>query len=503
MSNEKDNPAQGEFSFNKGGKSTLPRLLRYALASPIERPAIRQRLVTDVAAAAADLREIGAAWLAHPEGLSASLGAALDIRAGAEKQIEFATLAACVRLLGIPDASQFAADHCGVAAALAATIEQHRSGISAEARARLEAALIGWSLVASGAFEPRGGLAIEVAELHALSRIQWIEEAVLRREEDRRREEEAAQEAEEAEDGDDVAKGEPNEPLARSGFIPVCSIDNDAVKSKKLADIVVGHTHVINHALPLATTPDIVAVRKQLVFEFPYAEGVIDRILQDLIGRPTIRLRPTVLVGRPGGGKSRFARRLGELLGVGAWRFDASQIDGAVFAGTARRWASAEVCHPFLAISRARVANPLVLIDEVEKSGTRSDYGRLWDSLLGFLEPETAVCYPDPALQTNVDLSHVSYVATANALDPLPAPLRDRLRVVEFPVPRAEHLDALLPSVVADYSRQQGFDSRWITPLSATDRELLASHWTGGSVRRLQRLVEAILRERERTTPRQ
>jgi ATP-dependent Lon protease len=89
-----------------------------------------------------------------------------------------------------------------------------------------------------------------------------------------------------------------------------------------------------------------------------------------------------------------------------------------VFGGTDRRWDSAEPCHAFLAIAQGKIANPLVLIDEIEKAATRTDYGRLWDCLLGFLEPETNARYPDPALQTNLDLSQVSYVATANSVDP-------------------------------------------------------------------------------------
>jgi ATP-dependent Lon protease len=67
-----------------------------------------------------------------------------------------------------------------------------------------------------------------------------------------------------------------------------------------------------------------------------------------------------------------------------------------------------------------------VLIDEIEKAGTRSDYGRLWDCLLGFFEIETSVRYPDPALQTNLDLSQVSYVATANNLDRARLPMITR-----------------------------------------------------------------------------
>jgi ATP-dependent Lon protease len=162
----------------------------------------------------------------------------------------------------------------------------------------------------------------------------------------------------------------------------------------------------------------------------------------------------------------------------------------------------AEPCHPFLAVAAGRIANPLVLIDEIEKSGTRSDYGRLWDCLLGFFEPETSVRYPDPALQTNLDLSQVSYVATANSLDPLPAPIRDRFRVVTFPKPAAEDLDSLLPAVIADLAKERGLDQRWVPPLNGTERAAVAQCWRGGSVRRLRRVVEVILRERDIRAPR-
>lgn len=233
------------------------------------------------------------------------------------------------------------------------------------------------------------------------------------------------------------------------------------------------------------------------MFEFPCAVDVIDFALADLVGRTTVRLRPLLVVGEPGGGKSRFARRLGEVLGLSVWRTDASRSDGAVFGGTDRRWYSAEPCHPFLAVAQGRIANPLVLIDEIEKAGTRSDYGRLWDCMLGFLEPETNARYPDPALQTNLDLSEVSYVATANSLDLLPSPLRDRFRVVTFPKPSQEHLDELLPAVIADLARERGLDRSWVPPLDGVERATVARHWPGGSVRRLRRIVEAILRERD------
>jgi ATP-dependent Lon protease len=169
-----------------------------------------------------------------------------------------------------------------------------------------------------------------------------------------------------------------------------------------------------------------------------------------------------------------------------------------VFGGTDKRWYSAEPCHPLLAIAQARHANPMILLDELEKAGTRSDYGRLWDCLLGFLEGETAARYPDPALQITLDLSQVSYVATAaNSLDPLPPPLRDRFRVIAFPKPCAADLDALLPAVLADLGSERRLDPRWMAPLSGDERDLVADHWRGGSVRQLRRILEVILRARD------
>jgi hypothetical protein len=277
----------------------------------------------------------------------------------------------------------------------------------------------------------------------------------------------------------------------------VARLSNEEMKNVKLKDILGPLKSAINAALPLVEVPSLHQVRNTLIFEFPYAAEVIDFALADLVGHTTVRLRPLLVVGDPGGGKSRFARRLGEVLGLSVWREDASRADGAVFAGTDRRWYSAEPCHPFLAVAAGRIANPFVLIDEIEKSGTRSDYGRLWDCLLGFFEPETNVRYPDPALQTNLDLSQVSYVATANSLDPLPGPIRDRMRVVTFPKPSADDLDALLRAVIADLARERGLDQSWMPPFDGVEYAAVTMNWPGGSVRRLRRIVEAVLRERD------
>ncbi len=284
--------------------------------------------------------------------------------------------------------------------------------------------------------------------------------------------------------------------------VVIAEMDTAEMRSPKLKGIIEPVQHALNVALPLHPTPPLDQVRSTLMAEFPYAVEVIDLVLTGLIGKPTVKFQPILLVGEPGGGKSRFARQLGEVLGLNSWRVDATQADGSTLGGTDRRWHSAECCHPLLAIARGRIANPLILIDEVEKAATRSDYGKLWDCLLGLIEPETSSRYPDPALQIPLNLSHVNYVATANSIDPLPSPLRDRFRIVNFLKPTLKDLDALLPGLIQTLALERGIDKRWIAPLDDIERATIASTWPGGSVRKLQRILEAILQTRDRTAPR-
>jgi hypothetical protein len=257
-------------------------------------------------------------------------------------------------------------------------------------------------------------------------------------------------------------------------------MDDVEINSPKLKDLIEPVKPVLNAALPLVETPPLDRIQSALMMEFPCAVDAIDFALADLIGRPVVKMRPLLLVGEPGGGKSRFAHRFGEALGLPIWRIDAAQSDGSAMGGTDRRWHSAECCHPLLAIARGRNANPLILIDELEKAATRTDYGRLWDCLLGLFEPETSSRYPDPALQIPLDLSHVNYLPTANSLEPLPAPLRDRFQIVMFPKPTIEHLDALLPSLLQAIATERGVHARWIAPINAIDRAAIAKHWPAG-----------------------
>ena len=254
---------------------------------------------------------------------------------------------------------------------------------------------------------------------------------------------------------------------------------------------------IVGKRLPLATAPDIARVRATLRDEFPHVWSQIDVLLSGLAEGETIKMRPTLLVGPPGGGKSRLAARVAEELMIGLHRIDGAGSSDNAFGGTQRRWSSGEHCQPLEAVRRHKIANPMMLIDEIDKAGNGRINGSLENALMPFLEIETARAFRDPYANSECNLSHVNYVLTANSDTVLPSPLRDRLRVIRVPEPSIEHLPAIARSIVNDMAAASGADPRWFEYLNDGELAVAEGLWRGVSVRRLRNIVERILAYRE------
>jgi hypothetical protein len=485
----------------------LPRILRVAFLINQRSPDIHDRLVADIETLRPGLPLTATFANVDDPAMALALAKDLDRCAVADDEPELRHIADCVRLVSLPMQKDLAAseDYRRVTQTLMNVLSRLPDDIDPQLAADVETFCVGWAAMPALQHRlpryKRPGLvaATQASTLGDLTATRRVEAVRIRIEE------EAASQLGEAEDTD-------NQPTPREQVLPssasgqhqriVAQLSQKELKSTRLKEMLPQFEGVINKAVPLVAPPPLDKVRKTLLFEFPYAQNVIDTVLADLIGMPTVRLRSTIIWGEPGGGKTLFARRLAECLGVFCWRTDASRSDSC-FAGTDRRWSSAEPSHPFLAIARAQHANPMVLLDELEKAsgvvgGNRVDgVGRLWDCLLGLTEVENSIRYPDPFFQGPVDLSQISYLATANSVDRLPRPLLDRFRVLKLALPSRDHLDALLPAVITDLARERGLDARWMAPLDADEHAAIASAWNGGSVRNLRRLVEVILRDRD------
>jgi hypothetical protein len=248
----------------------------------------------------------------------------------------------------------------------------------------------------------------------------------------------------------------------------------------------------------LLMTPDLREVRDALRTEFPHATAAIDLMLVDLRPGEPLRFRPFVLVGQPGCGKSRLVRRMAELLGAPLRRYDAAGSSDNSFGGTPKRWTSALACFPLQAVADYKIANPMALIDEIDKAGIGHSSGNLAQALMPFLERETSSSYPDPGLEVECDLSHVCYAMTANDDAKLPSPLKDRLRVIKVKSPGIEHIDGLAASIMQDLAVELNQPASFMAALAPDELAVVAKAWgDAGSVRKLQKIISATVTARD------
>lgn len=154
-------------------------------------------------------------------------------------------------------------------------------------------------------------------------------------------------------------------------------------------------------------------------------------------GQQGLRLPPLLLDGPPGIGKSRWARRLGELIGAPVTVIEATGEQASFgVVGSQRGWGGAYPGRLIQTVLQHVVANPVIVVDEVEKAGTpTSNRGQsfgLAEALLPLLEPMTARRWSCPYFQVKFDMSWVAWVLTSNDLRLLPEPLLSRCTVIRL-----------------------------------------------------------------------
>lgn len=226
--------------------------------------------------------------------------------------------------------------------------------------------------------------------------------------------------------------------------------------------------------LQLAVVPNNINEKlNELLLKFPNFIEVIEfyreqLALAQIADSSHFVANPLLITGQPGIGKTAFCHDLANIMTA---HFELISLSGMtagfVLGGMSSSWAEGKPGRIVEALARGCCANPLIVVDEIDKSGGDKRYDPL-GSLYQLLEKETSVNFIDEGLEIPTDCSHIVWVATANELELISEPIISRFTVIEVKRPTPQQMENVLRSIYQKIRKDHAWGAQFNADLSPT-----------------------------------
>lgn len=229
-------------------------------------------------------------------------------------------------------------------------------------------------------------------------------------------------------------------------------------------------------------------------------DKVKKRIIEYLaVKHATGNLKAPILCfyGPPGCGKTSLAKSIARALGRKFFKASLGGVsDESEIRGHRRTYVGSMPGRIIHGMTKAGVINPVFLLDEIDKVGGSSLHGDPSSALLEVLDPEQNFAFNDNFIEEPYDLSNVLFIATANYLENVPAPLRDRLELIEVPsYTELEKIKIAAHWLVKKQMEMNGLKEGEIEFTEEGIKELIECYTREAGVRQLERLVASCCRK--------
>ena len=244
---------------------------------------------------------------------------------------------------------------------------------------------------------------------------------------------------------------------------------------------------------------DIKAAAKILDEDHYGLEKIKERILEYLAVRSladTLRSPILAFVGPPGVGKTSLGKSIARAMGRKFVRMSLGGIhDEAEIRGHRRTYIGALPGRIIQNVKTGGSNNPVFMLDEVDKIGM--DFrGDPSSALLEVLDPEQNNTFQDNYLEVPFDLTKVLFITTANLLDPIPAPLRDRMEVIQLPgYTETEKIEIGKRFLIPKQMKNHGLSAKTIEITDEAMVDLVRSYTHEAGVRNLEREIANVMRK--------